>query len=129
MPEPIVFDLTTPPSGWRDLDLSLLEERRTAVPRFPIDLLPQAWADWIGDTATSGAAPVDYVAQSVLAAVAAVCGAEALCRTSSGFMPTRVARSAIGGFSGRGPKFLRRYRGTSCHFRRSVGGGSVQCVS
>jgi hypothetical protein len=75
MPEHIVIDLTSPPNGWRDLDLSILEERRGVVPSFPFDLLPRAWADWVGNTASSAAAPADYVAQSVLAAVAAVCGA------------------------------------------------------
>jgi hypothetical protein len=78
MPEHIVIDLSSPPDGWRDLDVSLLEERRAIVPAFPVDLLPQAWADWVGDTASSAGAPVDYVAQSVLAAVAAVCGAGVL---------------------------------------------------
>ena len=61
--------------GWSELDLSILEEKRRPVPPFPLDLLPQAWRDWIGDTASCAGAPPDYVVQSVLAALGGVCGA------------------------------------------------------
>jgi hypothetical protein len=60
---------------WSDIDLSVLEENRGAVPPFPLDLLPQPWRDWVSDTASSTGAPVDYVAQAVLAGLAGPCGA------------------------------------------------------
>jgi hypothetical protein len=63
------------PDDWREVDLSILEEKRAAVPPFPLDLLPQPWRDWTSDTASSTAASVDYVAQTVLAALAGLCGA------------------------------------------------------
>jgi Protein of unknown function (DUF3987) len=65
---------------WPEIDLSILEEKRAAVPPFPLDLLPQPWRDWTSDTASSTAAPVDYVAQTVLAALAGLSGAGAVVR-------------------------------------------------
>ncbi|MBV8188402.1 MAG: DUF3987 domain-containing protein [Alphaproteobacteria bacterium] len=97
MPEHIVIDLRTPADGWREVDLSLLEERRATVPSFPVGLLPQAWADWIADTAASAAAPADYVAQSVLAAVAAVCGGGVQLQvTAAWFEPMILWQALVG---------------------------------
>ena len=31
--------------AWGEIDFSLLEERRAAVPPFPLDLLPQPWRE------------------------------------------------------------------------------------
>src|SRR5262245_1324584 len=70
----------TPPDDWDDLDMTLLEEQRAAVPAFPLDVLPDFWRDWVSDTAKATAAPVDYVAQSLLAAVAGLCGAGVVVR-------------------------------------------------
>src|SRR5260370_1267968 len=70
------------PDDWSDVDLSILEEKRAAVPPFPLDLLPQPWRDWTSDTASSTAAPVDYVAHTVLAALAGLCGAGVVVRTT-----------------------------------------------
>src|ERR1700733_1877049 len=69
------FLLGQPEAGWPEIDVSVLEEERGAVPPFPLDLLPQAWRDWVGDTASSAGAPADYVVQGVLAALAGLCGA------------------------------------------------------
>jgi hypothetical protein len=68
---------------WRGIDGALLEERSTAVPAFPLDLLPSPWRSWIADTARSLNVPADYVAQAVLAAVAGICGAGVMVRVSS----------------------------------------------
>jgi hypothetical protein len=69
------FHLRVSEDNWRDPDLSVLEHRRGPVPAAPLALLPQPWRDWIADTERATGAPADYVLQSVLAAVAAVCGA------------------------------------------------------
>src|SRR6266851_8428090 len=69
------FAAGQPEAGWPDLDVSILEEKRGAVPPFPLDLLAQPWRDWVGDTAASAGAPADYVVQAVLAALAGLCGA------------------------------------------------------
>src|SRR5258708_22887950 len=66
---------SAPPADWPEIDASLLDDGRGAVPPFPIDLLPQPWREWVADRARCAGAPVDYVAQALLAAVAAVSGA------------------------------------------------------
>ncbi len=70
-----VFAAGPPDAGWPEIDLSILEEKRGAVPPFPLDLLPRPWRDWVSDTASSAGAPTDYVVQAVLAALAGICGA------------------------------------------------------
>jgi hypothetical protein len=70
-----VFAAAPRDAGWPEIDLSILEEKRGAVPPFPLDLLPQPWRDWVSDTASSAGAPTDYVVQAVLAALAGLCGA------------------------------------------------------
>ena len=71
---------STPPDGWGEIDMALLEETRAAVPAFPVDLLPAFWRDWVLDTANATGAPADYVAQSLFAAVAGLCGAGVVVR-------------------------------------------------
>jgi Protein of unknown function (DUF3987) len=71
----LVFAAGRPEAGWPELDVSILEEKRGAVPPFPLDLLAQPWRDWVSDTASSAGAPTDYVVQAVLAALAGLCGA------------------------------------------------------
>src|SRR5258708_12542680 len=60
--------------SWPEIDAGLLEDKRGPVPAFPIDLLPQPWRGWVAETARAAGAPADYVAQSVLATVAGLCG-------------------------------------------------------
>lgn len=69
------FHLQRSDSNWRDPDLSILDRRRGPVPAVPLALLPPPWRDWITDTERATGAPADYVVQSVLAGVAAMCGA------------------------------------------------------
>jgi hypothetical protein len=71
----LVFAAGQPEAGWPEMDVSILEEKRGAVPPFPLDLLAQPWRDWVSDTASSAGAPTDYVVQAVLAALAGLCGA------------------------------------------------------
>ena len=61
--------------AWPEIDTSLLDDGRGAVPPFPIDLIPQPWRDWTADRARGAGAPVDYAVQALLAAVSGVCGA------------------------------------------------------
>ena len=85
------------PDDWREIDLSILEEKRAAVPPFPVDLLPQPWRDWTSDTASSTAAPVDYVAQTVLAALAGLCGAGVVVRITPAWCEPLVLWQAMVG--------------------------------
>src|SRR5258708_32765795 len=60
---------------WTAIESDLLDERRAAVPAFPLELLMPPWRDWVTAAARAADAPVDYVAQAVLATVAGVSSA------------------------------------------------------
>ena len=59
-------------SGWPEVDAALFDDGRGAAPAFPLELLPLPWRGWVADTAAGAGAPVAYVAQALLAAVAGV---------------------------------------------------------
>jgi hypothetical protein len=82
---------------WPELDISILEDKRGAVPPFPLDLLAQPWRDWVSDTASSAGAPADYVVQAVLAALAGLCGAGvAVCVTPAWSEPMVLWQAVVG---------------------------------
>ena len=83
--------------NWRDPDLSVLDDRRGPVPAVPLALLPQPWRDWIGDTEKATGAPADYVVQSMLAGVAAVCGAGVRVRVTPAWDEPLVLWQAVVG--------------------------------
>ncbi len=91
--------------GWPEVDMSLMEDVRGDVPAFPLDLLPPAWAQWVSDTAKSAGAPVDYVAQGLLASVAAVCGTGVQAQVSPAWSEPLVLWQALVGApsSGKSP--------------------------
>ncbi len=73
---------------------------RTAVPAFPLALLPQPWRDWASAAAQSSAAPVDYVVQAMLAAVAGLGGRQVLVVPTQGWQePLRLWLAAVGSSS------------------------------
>ena len=84
------------------MDVSVLEEKRGAVPPFPLDLLPQPWRDWVSDTAASAGAPADYVVQAVLAALAGLCGAGVAVRITPAWSEPLVLWQAVVGESSSG---------------------------
>lgn len=92
-------------SQWSEIDPSLLEERRAALPSFPVDLAPPAWRAWLRDTAASANAPVDYAAQALFAAVSGLCGAGASVQVTSTWQePLVLWQLAVGRVSsGRSP--------------------------
>jgi len=59
--------------------------------------VPQPWHDWIADTERATGAPADYVLQSVLAAVAAVCGAGVRVRVTPAWDEPLVLWQAVVG--------------------------------
>ena len=84
-------------AGWPAPDPSLLEDGRPVVPAFPLDVLPQPWREWVSDTAGGAGAPVDYVAQAVLGAVAGLCGAGVkACVTQSWSEPLVLWQALVG---------------------------------
>ena len=91
------FHLQRSESNWRDPDLSILDRRRGPVPAAPLALLPKPWRDWIADTERATGAPADYVLQSVLAGVAAVCGAGVRVRVTPAWDEPLVLWQAVVG--------------------------------
>src|SRR5260370_26382861 len=84
-------------AGWPALDASLLEDGRPVVPAFPLDVVPQPWREWVSDTACGAGAPIDYVAQAVLGAVAGLCGAGVkACVTQSWSEPLVHSQALVG---------------------------------
>jgi hypothetical protein len=59
---------------WPALDDRFLEANRPAPPAFPITVFAKAWRPWL-DLHARASTCVDYIAQSLLAAASAVCGA------------------------------------------------------
>lgn len=89
-------------SGWPDIEGDLLDDRRVCVPSFPLDLLPSPWRDWVSDAARSADAPVDYVAQAVLAAVAGVGGPRVVLSIAPGWLEPLLLRLAVVGAASTG---------------------------
>src|SRR5262245_37862716 len=96
------------PAAWAAIDSDLLDEGRAAVPAFPVDLLPQPWRDWVSEAARSADAPIDYVAQAVLATVAGVSGTGVwVVITRDWIEPLQLRLAAVGAPStGKSPALL-----------------------
>lgn len=91
------FHLQASEQNWRTPDLSVLDSRRGPVPAVPLAMVPQPWHDWIADTERATGAPADYVLQSVLAGVAAVCGAGVRVRVTPAWDEPLVLWQAVVG--------------------------------
>jgi hypothetical protein len=105
-PHPVVHSRPAGPVGpWSDIDPSLVEDGGGIGPAFPLDLLPLPWRAWIADTGRAAGAPVDYVVQAVLAAVAGLCGAGAVVRVTPSWSEPLVLWQALVGrrSSGKSP--------------------------
>ena len=112
---------------WPEIDTSLLDDGRGAVPPFPIDLIPQPWRDWTADRARGAGAPVDYAVQALLAAVSGICGAGVEVQiTPEWSEPLVLWQALIGGASSGKSPVLERLRGMLATIetliRRSQGG-------
>jgi Protein of unknown function (DUF3987) len=89
-------------SGWPEIEGDLLDDRRVYVPAFPLEPLPPPWRDWVSDAARSADAPVDYVAQAVLAAVAGVVGSRVVLSIAPGWLEPLLLRLAVVGAASTG---------------------------
>lgn len=61
-------------ADWPDPDMSVLRSGRREPPALPLDVFGPEWLRWITTTAQAAAAPVDYVAATLLAAASALIG-------------------------------------------------------
>jgi|FEC22Drversion2_1045045.scaffolds.fasta_scaffold01638_7 Protein of unknown function (DUF3987) len=91
------FVSTSSHDDWKDPDLSVLDDQRVPVPAIPLERIPEPWRDWIAATHRSTGAPADYVLQSVLAGVAALCGAAVSVRVTPAWSePLVLWQAAVG---------------------------------
>jgi hypothetical protein len=100
-PAPVPGEAAAP---WPEIDRSLLEEARPPPEPFPLDLLPDTCRAWV-EASAQAFTPVDYLAQGVLGAVAAVCGGGIVVRvTTSWGEPLLLWQALVGGpSSGKSP--------------------------
>lgn len=90
-------EATVAPAAWPAIDGDLLDERRAAVPTFPLELLPQPWPAWVSAAAQSADAPADYVAQAVLATAAGVSGTRVgICISQGWIEPLQLWLAVVG---------------------------------
>ncbi len=84
-------------ADWPSIGADLLDERRTPVPAFSLELLPQPWRDWVSAAARSSDVPVDYVAQSVLATFVGISSNRVLVLFVSGWLdPLQLRLATVG---------------------------------
>jgi len=90
--------IAPPGKAWPDIDRGLLEESRPDLPDFPLHALPPWWRAWISETAQAVGAPVDYLVQALLVAVAGVCGAGVVARLNEAWdEPLILWQALVGG--------------------------------
>src|SRR5260370_22031600 len=77
-------------NAWPEIDPGLLEDGRPPLPAFPLGVFPGPWRDWITDSAHSAGAPIDYVAQAMLAGVAGISGAGVTARVTAAWSEPAV---------------------------------------
>jgi hypothetical protein len=64
----------TPGDAWGEPDMGVLRLQRRPPPPFPLDVLGDAWSEWITEAAAAAACPVDYVALPLLSSASALIG-------------------------------------------------------
>ena len=60
-------------------DMSIIRRNQIAAPRFPLEMIDSAVADWMQSVAENKSAPVEYVFVSTLASAAAMIGPKRRC--------------------------------------------------
>jgi hypothetical protein len=106
LPPPTGYErFEEPAAAWPEIDPVLLEDSRGGVPDFPLEVLPPHWRRWVRESAEAAGAPIDYVAQGLLASVAAVCGAGMMTRIIPAWSEPLVLWQALVGTpsSGKSP--------------------------
>lgn len=113
----------TAPAAWPAVDGDLLDERRAAVPAFPLELLPQPWPAWVSAAARSADAPPDYVAQAALATAAGLSGTRVRICVSQGWVePLKLWLAVVGASStGKSPALAQVERLVTALERDGVG--------
>ncbi len=83
-------------ADWGEPDLSLVELQRRSPPVFPLDLLGAFWRGWVEAAAEANAAPVDYVALTLIATGSALIGNSRWPRIGGWMEPPHVWIGLVG---------------------------------
>jgi hypothetical protein len=89
-------------SGWGVPDMSVLQLRRRPLPRFPIEVFRDEWAEWITNAAKAAACPIDYVALPLLASASTLIGNARWAQASRGWKEPPHLWMVVVGDSGEG---------------------------
>ena len=81
---------------WPEIEPRLLHGNRPPPPRFPVERLPEAWRPWI-EVQAQGLTGADYLAQGLLGAAAAVCGARVVADVTAQWREPLVLWQALVG--------------------------------
>lgn len=73
------------PEPWGKPDMSVMQEGRRPAPEFPLDVLGRQWNNWVQNAAEGAAAPVDYVAATLLVSASALIGNARWVRATPGW--------------------------------------------
>ena len=83
-------------AAWPEIEPRLLHGNRPPPPRFPVERLPEAWRPWI-EAHAQGLTGADYLAQGLLGAAAAVCGARVVADVTAQWREPLVLWQALVG--------------------------------
>ena len=88
---------------WHDPDISLLDDRRGDLPKFPLEVLrPEELRDWVEKAAQGTATNIDHVAVPLLGVASSLIGAARRIAASKTFTQPMTCWTATVGFSGTG---------------------------
>jgi hypothetical protein len=91
---------TQPP--WTEPDWSLLDDRRGALPEFPLDALPACWRDWVARSARGAGVTPAHVAVPLLGIASSQIGGARRAQASRAWSEPMTLWVAVVGFSGSG---------------------------
>jgi hypothetical protein len=89
--------------SWEDPDISLLDDRRGALPNFPIEVLrPPQLQDWVRRAAHGTGTTIDHVIAPLLGIAASLIGTARRAKAANSFSQPMTDWTGIVGFSGTG---------------------------
>jgi hypothetical protein len=92
----------TPADPWNDPDYSLLEDRRGALPDFPLATLPVRWREWAALAAHGAGVTPGHVVVPLLAVASSLIGAARRVQASRSWSEPFTCWAAVVGYSGSG---------------------------
>jgi len=89
-------------ASWSDPDLSLLDDRRGTLPRFPVHVLSPQWREWIALAAHGAGVTEGHVIVPLFSIASSLIGAARRVQASRSWSEPVTSWTAVVGFSGSG---------------------------